>query len=312
MKLKRKLKRTTRQYIIVVLLCMIIIGGASIATFVLMTEQMKQEYEEQLEEARQEKLMNQRSVYVAEETINAGDIISEDLVKRMTVYASQPEDIYMGEEDMGKTALLNIEAGTHLLGSMLTDTPVSDELREIEYNSILVNSNINTDDYIDVRIMFHNGEDYIILSKKVLRGYSPDTGSCLLWLTEEEILRMASAVVDAYLYRGAKLYTTKYIEPNLQAESYITYKPSISTLILIQDNPNIIKTAENALSRQVRKAMENRLAASLNTKVEEIDWALSTNEVEKNEELPAALDPEIVKSYQEEQQKRSADIDYGP
>ncbi len=312
MKLKRKIKRSTKQYIIVVLLCIIIIGGASLASIVLMTEQLKQEYEAQLQEAEQEKVRYLRSVYVAQTGISAGDVITEDNVKRMTVYAAQPEDTYMEEEGIGKTALLDLEAGTHLLGSMLTENAVTDELREIEYNSILVNSNIMENDYIDVRIMFHNGEDYIILSKKVLQGFSSDTGSCFLWLTEEEILRMASAVVDAYLYRGAKLYTTKYIEPNLQEKSQVTYKPSISTLLLIEDNPNIIETAENALSRQVRKAMENRLAASLTTKVEEIDWALSTNEIEEVEELPAALDPEIVKSYQEEQQKRNADIDLGP
>ena len=312
MKLRSKLKRSTRQYMIVALICIIIIGGASIATIIIMTGQMKQEYEDQLNEVQQEKEKNQRNVYIAEANISAGDIITNSSVKKMTVYASQPKDIYMQEDGIGKTALLDIPAGTHLLSSMLTGTSVSDELREIEYSIILVNSNIVEDDYIDVRIMFPNGEDYIILSKKVLRDYSSDIGSCFLWLTEEEILRMASAAVDAFLYSGAKLYTTKYIEPNLQEESHITYKPSIATLILIQDNPNILETAENTLSHQVRKAMENRLAASLSTKVEEIDWVLSMNGVTNNDELPAVLDPELNQTYQEEKHKKSAEIDYGP
>ncbi len=312
MKLKRKLKRSTKQYIIVALICIIVIGCASIATIIIMTGQMKQEYEGRLKEAQQEKVLNQRSVYITETAISAGDIITEDLVKRKTVYASQPGDIYMQEDEIGKAALLDIPAGTHLLSSMLTNSSVSGELREIEYNIILVNSNIVEDDYVDVRIMFPNGEDYIILSKKVLRGYSADTGSCYLWLTEEEILRMASAAVDAFLYPGSKLYTTKYIEPNLQDGSYITYKPSISTLILIQDNPNILETAETALSSQIRKAMENRLAASLSTKVEEIDWSLSTNGVVDHEDFPTVLNPELNKTYFDEQQEKGSDIDYGP
>lgn len=312
MKLKRKLKRTTRQYIIVALICIIIIGGASLITIIIMTDQIRQEYEDRLIEAQNEKISNQRSVYVAEADISAGDVITEDCIKKLTVYASQPQNIYMQEDGFGKTALLDIPAGTHLLAGMLTDNSVSDELREVEYGTILVNSNITTDDYIDVRIMFPNGEDYIILSKKVLRGYSVDIGSCFLWLNEEEILRMASAAVDAYLYTGAKIYTTKYIEPSLQDGSYITYKPAISTLLLIQDNPNILVTAENALSQQVRKAMENRLAASMSTKVGEIDWALSLNEISDTDEIPAVLDPEINKTFIEEQHEKNVDIDYGP
>ncbi len=312
MRLKRKLKRSTRQYIMVALICIIVIGCASIATITLIAGQMKQEYEGQLKEVQREKAINQRSVYIAETAISVGDIITEDLVTKKTVYASQPEDIYMQEDGIGKTALLDIPAGAHVLSNMLTNTSVSDELREIEYNIILVNSNIVEEDHVDVRIMFPNGEDYIILSKKVLRGYSPETGSCYLWLTEEEILRMASASVDAYLYPGSKLYTTKYIEPNLQDGSYVTYKPSVSTLILIQDNPNILETAETALSSQIRKAMENRLAASMVTKVEEIDWSLSTNGITDHEDIPAVLDPELNKTYLEEQQDKSTDIDYGP
>lgn len=312
MKLRRKLKRTTRQYIIVAIICIIVIGGASLITFIIMTDQMRQEYEERLSEAQNEKIYNQRNVYIAEADISAGEVISKDCIKKLTVYASQPQEIYMQEDGIGKTALLDIPAGTHLLAGMLTDNSVSDELREVEYGTILINSNIIEDDYIDVRIMFPNGEDYIILSKKVLRGYTIDAGSCFLWLNEEEILRMASAVVDAYLYTGAKIYTTKYIEPSLQEGSLITYKPSISTLLLIQDNPNILVTAENALSQQVRKAMENRLAASMSTKVGEIDWALSVNGVTDTDEIPAVLNPDNNTTYKEEQLEKDTDIDYGP
>ena len=199
MKLKRRMKRTTRQYIIVALICIIIIGGTSLVTFVIMTDQMRQEYEDRLTEAHNEMISNQRSVYIAATEISAGDIVSRDCIKKLTVYASQPQESYMQEDGIGKSALLDIPAGAHLLAGMLTDSSVSDELREVEYSLILINSNILEDDYIDVRIMFPNGEDYIILSKKVLRGYSADTVSCFLWLSEEEILRMASAAVDAYL-----------------------------------------------------------------------------------------------------------------
>ena len=123
---------------------------------------------------------------------------------------------------------------------------------------------------------------------------------------------MASAIVDAYLYQGTKLYTTKYIEPNIQSSSKITYEPSLSTLLLINDNPNIIETATTELSKQVRKAMENRLAASLSTNVKEIDWKLNTNAIIESDDIPAVLDPDQKASYRMEQEEREDEVDYGP
>ncbi len=311
----RRIKRTTKQYIIVALICIMVIGGAALITITQTMKQLRQEYQAQLDEAYRENTENQRNLYVASTDIRAGDKISEANTTKMTVYSSQPEAAFLREKDMGKTALLDIPSGTHLLSSMLTEASVTAELREAEYSIILINANILEDDYTDIRIMFPNGEDYIVLSKKRLKDYVPDSGRCYLWLSEEEILRMASAAVDAYLYTGTKIYTTKYIEPKLQEESQVTYKPGISTLLLIQDNPNILETAETHLSQQVRKAMENRLAASLSINVGEIDWELSPNSsagTMAGEGLPAILDPDVNATYKDELDDKMAEIDYGP
>lgn len=311
MKVRRRIKRTTRQYIIVAMICIIVIGGAAIITSVILTGQIREEYNQQLTEVYKERAMNQRSIYIAYGDILKGDLITADNVKKMTVYASQPEETYMGEEGLGKAALLDIPMGTHLQDNMLTESAVNSELREVEYDVINVNSDLINNDTVDIRIFFPNGEDYIILTKKEMKGIAADTGSCFLWLTEEEILRMASATVDAYLYSGAKIYTTKYIEPNLQDSSQVTYEPSVSTQLLIRDNPNILETATNELSKQVRKAMENRLAASLTTNVEEIEWELSPNSISEDS-IPEVLKSEENVTYKDEATDKDGELDYGP
>src|SRR5690606_33923694 len=99
---------------------------------------------------------NQRRVYVASSDIEAGDFITEDNIEVRTVYASQPEEIYLNESGEGKVALVDIPSGTQIINSMLTKTPVSNEIREIEFNAIYISSNISDKDTVDVRISYPN------------------------------------------------------------------------------------------------------------------------------------------------------------
>ncbi|MDF2513052.1 MAG: hypothetical protein K0S04_2918 [Herbinix sp.] len=295
MRIQGRLKRTTKQYIIVAVLCIIVIGGAAILTTIVITSQIKQEYQKLLTEANREMEQNQRNIYVATANILAGDVITkEDLVKKK-VYSSQPVDVFLSEEQIGKLALINIPEGTQVLDTMVADNSISANLRETEYDVIHLNSNIEKDDTVDIRILYPNGESYVVLSKKVIKELSIETASIFLWLEAEEILRMSAGIVDASLYSGSKLYVTKYIEPNIQDASVITYTPSLSILSLIEKDPNIVDRCSQELNREVRKALENRLANSIDLDVSAISWdvpagefpelsANETSEVETNEE----------------------------
>lgn len=277
MRIRRKIKRATRQYIIVAFICIFVIGGAAIITSILLTNQIKDEYEHLLAEAKLEKERNTRNVYLAAADIKTGDFISKENVERKTVYASQPEITYITSEDLGKVAMVDIPAGTHIQNSMLTGNTISSELRELQYDVININSNIIANDTVDVRIFYPNGENYIILSKKLLKGYSPETVTCFFWLNEEELLRMSAAIVDAGLYPGSRLYVSKYIEPQIQEASEVNYIPSLSILSLIESDPNIVTRCSQDLSREVRKALENRLAESMTSDIKEVDWDVNPN-----------------------------------
>ncbi len=275
--LRRKLKRSTKQYIIVAVICTIVMGGAAAATAIIITGQIRDKYVSQLEDAYQEMKDNKRTVYVTTKAVSVGDMLTKDNVTLKTVYATQPQEVYMTSEDVGKVTMIDLTTGTQLLKGMLLDQGISSDLREIEYNVIQISSNIVVNDSVDIRITFPNGENYIVLSKKLLKNYTPETAACILWLREEELLLMSAAIVDAALYNGSSLSVTKYIEAGMQKESIVNYTPSLAILDLIERDPNIIERASQELNKMVRKALENRLANSLAADVTKVQWDVNPN-----------------------------------
>ena len=326
--MRRRIKRTTKQYIIVALISIIVIGSAAIFTSFVYINQIRGEYQQLLDTAYNDMEMNKKNVYVTTNDIQAGDIITEDNIERRYIYATQPEETYMVENDVGKVSIVDIPMGTQVICSMLSENIISSELRELEYNVININSNIINQDTVDIRISYPNGETYIILSKKVIKGFSPETTNCFFWMEEEEILRMSAAIVDAGLYPGSKLYISKYIEPSIQEESIITYTPSLSILSLIESDPNIVERCSQELNREVRKALENRMAASMALDVTSIEWNIKTNNqfigttsdtdpangttvtpISKQESIEE--NPKNYLFYAEEVEVKKGDVEYG-
>jgi hypothetical protein len=277
MKRNFRLKRTTKQYITVAVLCLLVIGGAACITAFVVINQIKEEYQTLLNNAYQDMAMNKRNVYMATEDIKAGDALTVNNLERATVYSSQPQESYITQKEIGKLALIDIPAATHVLATMITEHTVSSELREMEYQVISISSNIESNDTVDVRIVYPNGESYIVLSKKMMKGVVEGSLGCYLWMNEEEILRMSAAIVDAALYTGSQLITTKYIEPAIQEASRVTYTPSIAILSLLEKDPNILERCSQELTKEIRKALENRLASSMTVNVSDINWKVDPN-----------------------------------
>ena len=143
--------------------------------------------------------------------------------------------------DMNKNTLIT----TELLSK--SDNMVQDDVRKQEYNMIVLPMDLVTGDYIDIRLMLPSGQDYIVVAKKeveipVIGGVdSEDT----IWvnLSEDEILHLSCAIIDAYQITGAKLYATKYTEAGMQNAATPTYPINESTSRLLESDPNIVERA---------------------------------------------------------------------
>lgn len=295
----RKLKRSTKQYIIVATICFVIVGCAAIFAFCISTNKLRNSYETKLAVANKELDDNRRLVYVAKEDIKAGAIITKDITEYISALSSEPQENFINSVDLGKTALVDIPKDMQITKSVVTDTVVTNDLRETCYSVITNSSKIKKDDTVDVRIVFPNGENYIVLSKKKIKSIKEN--ETYLWTNEEDIQLMSAAEVDAYLYKGAKLYTTEYIKPSLQKGSIVTYTPSISSLNLIKKDPNIIDIADQYLSSITRKELENRLSKYSKIDVTKTQWKNVKENPDQNENSDINNNSEINSSSNDAQ-----------
>ena len=128
----------------------------------------------------------------------------------------------------------------------------TDDVRQQEYNVVVLPIDLQTGDYVDIRLQLPNGQDFIVISKK--RVTIPDVGGEYLTntvqmnMSEDEILSLSCAIVEAYKIQGAKLYATKYTEAGLQQASSPTYVVNNEVANLMDSDPNIVSKAKSALS----------------------------------------------------------------
>ena len=82
-------------------------------------------------------------------------------------------------------------------------------------------------------------------------------------LTENEILSMSSAIVDAAKVQGSKLYATTYTEPGIQNAATPTYTTSKEVLKQIADDPNIVEQAKNELANRYNQSARETIDAAI-------------------------------------------------
>ncbi|QHQ62879.1 hypothetical protein Ana3638_20575 [Anaerocolumna sedimenticola] len=270
--MKRRLKRSTKQHIVVSFLCIIIFGGVFLTAYLTVIINMKKNYETEINELSNQLETNKVKVYEAGKNIPAGSVITKDELMFKQVLSEQPQDDYITEKELGMVTLIDIKTGTPLLKSMLTKKLSDNSMREAEFNTIYLNSNLKENDYVDIRILYPNGENYIVLSKKQVKNLSLEKNDCFMWLNADELLRISGAIVDCFLKEGSKLYCVKYIEPRIQEASVITYIPNADVIRLIQKDPNVVQKAMEKLSLSVRSELESRLNQFYSNYGGEVTW----------------------------------------
>lgn len=160
-------------------------------------------------------------------------------------------------------AKIAMKANTVMTGSMINtlDEIQTDDYREQTYNMISLPIDLITGDYVDIRLMLPNGQDYIVLSKKNVT--IPDvegvylTDTIKLNLSEGDLLTLSSAIVESYEIEGSKLYAIKYTEAGNQKAATETYVPTNGVIQQIQDNPNIVSEAMKEIKSRWTASAQN-------------------------------------------------------
>ncbi len=149
---------------------------------------------------------------------------------------------------------IDLKSGTILSTDMIVESSdkTQDDTREQELNMIVLPSQLKEDDYVDIRLRLPSGQDYIVVSKKKI--LKADEITMWIKLTEDEILTLSNAIVEAYQIDGTLLYATTYVEPGIQQAASVTYIPTREVSQLINSNPNVVQTAKDELAKRYNNA----------------------------------------------------------
>ena len=199
-------------------------------------------------------------MYVAQRDITKGEEISMENVMQQEIYTGLESSFYMQTAQLGGIATIDIKANEPVTESMVTEVEITKDLRWYEVAVANLMATQKNYDVVDVRILFPNGENYLVLTKKTITDLLMDTNIFTVQANEDEILRMSSAIVDAYTTTGTRIYTTKYIESNIQEEATPNYPVNPNVIDLINSDPNILDQAIETLNLKARNDLDRRLS----------------------------------------------------
>lgn len=209
---------------------------------------------------------NTQCVYVPLRDMKAGEVLIDDSaegevnVEMQNVATGLESFMYITESDIGKQLTVDVSAGVPIMTNMVTDQSIAADTREFEIAVAQLMTDQAENDFVDVRITYPNGEDYLVLSKKQVMGLKLDSCVFYSYLNEEEIIRLKSAIYDAYVMDGCTIYTTRYVESNLQEEATPNYLVKATNIDLINSDPNVLTKATDTLNLQARLGLEERLS----------------------------------------------------
>ena len=256
---------------------------------------------------------NKQVLYVASQFIGQGETIEEGVnVMLQEVYTGLEDYNYITEEDLGCLAAVDIEEKMPIMRNMTAPVLIGHDTREYEMRVVNLPLDQQENDIVDVRIMFPTGEDFVVLAKKQVKGLSMDTATFTLDLSEEEIVRMASATIDAFTVTGTRIYTTRYVESNLQDASTPNYLVRQETIDLVNSDPNILSKAQETLNKFARLELEERLSGlasealtAANDGHGMTDYAAGQALLGRDGNSPAAQSTQTESSYETEAEIQS-------
>lgn len=247
------IQRRARQSFLIGFLIALVIMAIVVATLFMKINALNEEKEKMV--------LTDVTVYTTIEEIKSGAEVTQDMLTPITIqtvntifdvgnYLTPGSFEYNSEtgEAYKYYSKIDIPSGSVMLANMLyaeNEATTSDE-RIIEYNMLVLPSQLNNGDYIDIRYKLPTGVDYIVLSRKRVEQCTTDT----IWMemNEEDINVINSAIIDAYRVTGSMLYATIYKEPGMQSALTQTYPVNNDVLTEIQKTPNILQEAKNALN----------------------------------------------------------------
>ncbi len=292
------------------------IGGGGYLAYQKKTGELKAAYEAQLEAMTLEAYALKRLAWMPTADLPAGTLLSEENVEQVEIKSSIENYMYLDSFEEGMMLKVDVLKDMPLMTAMVTKEFIGADLREAELNMLLLPTNLKSGKQLDVRICLPDGEDFIVLSKKQVRNLKSDQNTVWLWLDEKELLTLDSAIVDAYLHPGTKLYTVNYIEPTIQKAAIPTYPVNEAVRQVMLMDPNILEEAKAGLADDQRVALETRLKSMTEESLQQMEAGVTQEETVREQAVTQnqlqldqqAIESQDVQAVQEMQQAQQAPV----
>ena len=236
-----------------------------------------------------------RQVYVVKNDVKSGTTIDSTMIELKSATKDVIPSDYISTIPENSVAKINITKGTVLSKALIdeADEKTTNDLREQQYNMIILPQYLEVDDYIDIRLTLPNGQDYIVVSKKRIKNITEDT----IWVNmyEEETLAMTNAIVEAYVMKGSKLYATTYVDAGMQQNAIPTYVPSSYVMNVINADKNITEEARRTLVERYTQELRLRRESDITSQV-------NAYGEEAKDNIEAGIEEEITKSKEARKQ----------
>lgn len=287
------MQRKANNYLLIGVLVTLLITGSIIAILFMQLSKLNKEIKTQ--EAKM------KNVYVVSKDINSGETVDLSKLKQVLVTGDAvPSNVVKVSDITEETiAKIDLKTGTVLTANMINEKSeeTTADLRTQEYNMVLLPTQIQNGDYVDIRLRLPNGTDYIVVSKKKVDIPTIDgvesANTIKINVAEQEILLMSNAIVEAYWATGSILYATTYVEPGMQDQATPTYLPSDKVVELMNTDPNIVTVAKNELFTRYNNTAASVRGNIINT--------LNGYAEDGQENVETGVQEEITKAKEERQ-----------
>ena len=136
---------------------------------------------------------------------------------------------------------------------MTTEYGIKSKEYYIDY--VVVGDEQEIDKFLDIRIRFPNGEDYIVVTGKTITNVT-DKGF-YMFLDEKELHMLSSARTDVEVYEGATLYLSSY---GKKQDNNLTDYPI--NLFVLSSYPDYFQDGETIYSKRIQ--LEENLLTFMN------------------------------------------------
>lgn len=178
------------------------------------------------------------NTYCFNRAMAAGETIAAtDIEMRQSAVTATPLDIFIDINDIiGKSVKIGCTEGTIISQSIVMPEPLKANERELDIVLDEVPIALKEGAYVDIRVSFPLGQDYIAMSRKKVIGIYNNV--LKLIVDQKDIYTYESMKTDAAIYVATKLYAVKYVEPGIQSAA-VTYYPvsrEIMETMLLDEN----------------------------------------------------------------------------